>query len=229
MPKKPINYANCMFYRLVCRDPTVKEVYVGHTTDESNRRRKHKNDCTNEKGAKYNFFVYRFIRDHGGFDNWQMLVEEKLAVADDVAARLRERYWCEHFNATLNSNVPGRTRVEYRADHREEIKITDAAYRTEHREEIKITDAAYYAEHRDEIKITGAAYYAEHRDEIKITKAAYHVAHREKHNQQSAAWAEANTDHLKEKHDCPCGGKFRTSDKARHSKSLRHIAYLAAL
>ena len=112
MPKKPIDYAKCMFYRLVCRDPSVIETYVGHTTDESNRRRLHKNDCTYEKGAKYNLFVYRFIRDHGGFDNWQMLVHEKLAVADDVAARLRERYWCEFYKATLNKQVPGRTNVQ---------------------------------------------------------------------------------------------------------------------
>jgi hypothetical protein len=69
-------------------------------------------------------FVYRFIRDHGGFDNWQLIVHEKLAMKDDVEARLRERYWTEHYQATLNSNVPGRTKKEYGAkwqvEHREE-------------------------------------------------------------------------------------------------------------
>ncbi len=169
MPKTAIDYSNCMFYRLVCRDPTVTECYVGSTTDEINRRRKHKSVCHNEKAKGYNYYVYRFIRDHGGFENWQMLVHEKLAVADKTAAALREYFWCVHYNATLNSNVPGRTHAE--------------------------SVAAYYAEHVEEIKITGAA------------------------------WRAAN----KEKHDCPCGGKHITAGKAKHNKSLRHVAYLAAL
>ncbi len=125
MPRKPIDYSKCVFYRLVCRDVTVTECYVGHTTNKVDRRRSHKASCTNEKGRDYNFFVYRFIRDHGGFDNWMLIVHEKLAMKDDVEARLRERYWAEHYKATLNTQVPGRTHKEfdakYHVDHREEI------------------------------------------------------------------------------------------------------------
>jgi hypothetical protein len=126
MPKNP-NYAHCVFYRLVCRDVSVTECYVGHTCDEVKRRGYHKTKCHNEKTKHYNYFVYKFIREHGGWDNWQLLVHEKLAVEDKIAARLRERYWTEHYNATLNSQVPGRTKSEYYLAHVDEKK----AYREE--------------------------------------------------------------------------------------------------
>jgi hypothetical protein len=169
-----------VFYRLVCRDITVTECYVGHTTNEVDRRYNHKSDCTNEKGERYNRHVYRFIRDHGGFENWQLLVIEQLAVKDKVAAVLRERHWCELYNATLNSNVPGRTRAEYNLAHREEA-------------------AAHYVEHRAEVLKRQAAHYA------------------------------ANKDRIKEKHDCPCGGKHTTGDKLKHFRTVLHCAYIAAL
>jgi hypothetical protein len=156
MPKKPVDYSKCMFYRLVCRDPTVKEVYVGHTTSEVDRRRLHKSDCHNEKGAKFNLFVYRFIRDHGGFENWQLIVHEKRAVEDVIAARLRERHWIEIYKATLNKQVPSRTHAEscaaYYAKHREDKKITSAVYRADHRDDKKISSAAYRAANQVRLK-----------------------------------------------------------------------------
>ncbi len=130
-----------MFYRLVCRDPTVKEVYVGHTTSEVDRRATHKTNCINEKSRGYNSFVYRFIRQHGSWDNWQLIVHEKKPVKDIFEAVLQERHWVEFYNAVLNSNVPSRTRAEYYLDHRDEA-------------------AKYYANHRDELKIKYAAYRA---------------------------------------------------------------------
>ncbi len=137
MPRTPKDYSKCAFYRLVCRDITVTECYVGHSTNIVKRRNKHKSTCHNENGKKFNLFVYRFIRDHGGFENWQLLVIEQLAMADGIAARLRERHWTEHFKSTLNSNVPGRTYAEYRVDHREEDNQRSAAYNKAHEVHLK--------------------------------------------------------------------------------------------
>ena len=182
MPRKPIDYSKCCFYRLVCKDVTVKEVYVGHTTNEVDRRREHKSRCTNNNDIQYNLFVYRFIREHGGWYNWQLLVHEKIAVKDDIEARLRERYWCEFYNATLNRNVPGRSKKEY-----------NAKYQVDHREEIK----------------------------------KYHTEHREEINKRSAAWNLANSANQKEKHDCPCGGKYTTNGRCQHLKTKKHLKYVA--
>jgi hypothetical protein len=188
MPRKPIDYSKCCFYRLVCLDPTVKECYVGHTTDAVKRRCAHKSKCHNEKHDSFNFPVYQFIRAHGGFDNWDLLVHEKLAVEDIIAARLRERYWCEHYKSTLNSIVPGRT-----------------------------------------IKEGKKAYYAKNCAELKAKSSAWHDAHREVANARMSAYYAANADHMKEKHNCACGGKYITMHSGRHFKTARHCTYLATL
>jgi hypothetical protein len=137
MPRTPKDYSKCAFYRLVCRDITVAECYVGHTTNIVDRRYSHKTRCTNKNDPNFNCFVYRFIRDHGSWDNWQLLVIEQFAVADGIAAALRERHWTEHYNATLNSQVPGQTKAEYRAEHRDEEIQRHAAWKAAHKVHLK--------------------------------------------------------------------------------------------
>ena len=39
MPRKPINYKKVIIYKLVCNDLSVKDLYVGHTTDFTNRKK----------------------------------------------------------------------------------------------------------------------------------------------------------------------------------------------
>ncbi len=137
MPRKAIDYSKCKFYRLVCKDVTVKECYVGHTTNEVKRRRGHKTRCTNETDKNYNSFVYRFIRDHGSWDNWSLIVHETLAVENKAAALLRERYWLELYKAMLNQQVPGQTKAEYYVANIDEIKAVHAEYYAAHANEAK--------------------------------------------------------------------------------------------
>lgn len=128
MPRKDIDFSKCCFYRLVCLDPTVTECYVGHTTNAVNRKRRHKNSCTDENAKGYNFRVYKFIREHGGWVNWEMKIHEYLAVANAVEARLREQHWSKHYKATLNSNVPGRTTAQYYRDHHTHLRKLQTDY-----------------------------------------------------------------------------------------------------
>ncbi len=227
MPRKPVDYSKCKFYQLVCKDVTVKECYVGHTTDVKSRRASHKSHCTNEKSNVYNLFVYRFIRDHGGWANWQLIVHETAAMKDKAEAALRERHWLVHYNATLNTQVPGQTRAEYYAAHVEEIKTEKKEYYRAHVEEKKAYKAEYYAAHVEEAKAYKAEYYAAHVEEIKAGKAAYYVANAEKLNAYNAAYNAANIDRLTEKHTCECGGCYTTRSKSIHFKTAKHLAFAA--
>ena len=128
MPRNAVDYSRCCFYRLVCLDPTVTECYVGHTTNAVNRKRMHKNSCTYETAKGHNYKVYKFIRAHGGWAGWKMEIHEHLAVADVVAARLREQHWTTHYKAELNSNVPGRTTAQYYRDHHTRLRQNQTAY-----------------------------------------------------------------------------------------------------
>ena len=66
MPRKAINYKKVLICKLVCNDLSIKDLYVGHTTDFSNRKRKHKSCSLNSNYKGYNCKVYKMIRDNGG-------------------------------------------------------------------------------------------------------------------------------------------------------------------
>ena len=141
MTKKPIDYSKALFYKLVCRDITVKECYVGSTTNETKRRNCHKSRCTNENDPYYNLYVYRFIREHGSWQNWQLIVIEQRPVNNKFECRIRERFWCEEYKAKLNKNIPSRTHAEYHVDHKETINNRSAAWRLENSAHLKTKHA----------------------------------------------------------------------------------------
>ncbi len=138
MPRKPIDWSKALFYRLVCRDPTITECYVGSTTNETKRRNDHKTNCTNQNDkTKYNYFVYRFIRDHGGWQNWQLIVIEQRPVNNKLESLIRERFFVEQYKAKLNSYIPSRTQAEYYVDNADEIIKKSAAYSAANSERLK--------------------------------------------------------------------------------------------
>ena len=130
MPRLPIDYEQALIYRIVCRDVSVTQQYVGSTTNLKNRRSCHKKSCTNPKSKKYNRFVYRFIRDNGGFDNWEIVLIEKVVnCSDSPTLHKRERYWIEKLHADLNTKIPTRTSKEWRDENKGLIFEINKKYR----------------------------------------------------------------------------------------------------
>lgn len=111
MPRLPIDYSNTIIYKLCCTDPTITDIYVGHTTNWTNRKKSHKSLCNNETSKKYNLYVYKFIREHGGWNNWSMIELEKLCCIDTHDALKNERKYIELLGATLNSQQISNTTI----------------------------------------------------------------------------------------------------------------------
>jgi hypothetical protein len=100
MPKNNIDYSNTIIYKIYCNDDTVKDVYVGHTTNFIKRKYSHKIASSNMKNTVN---IYKVIRENGGWDNWNMIEIARYNCKDATEARIKEY---EHFislNATLNS------------------------------------------------------------------------------------------------------------------------------
>ena len=124
MPRVPINYQNTIIYKIVCKNPEVKDCYVGNTTDFIRRKKEHKMNSNNINNDKtYNLKVYSYIRDNNGWNNFEMIEIEKFPCNDGNEARARERYYLEKLNANLNSSVPSRAHSEYRINNTEKIKL----------------------------------------------------------------------------------------------------------
>ena len=142
MPRKAIDYQKIIIYKLVCNDLTIKDLYVGHTTDFTNRKRHHKRSCLSPTDSKHNLKVYIMIRDNGGWDNWSMIKIEKYPCNDDLEARSRERHWYEVLNANMNSHCPilyvgekKQYEKEYRKNYRQEKHkcICGGSFTTQHK------------------------------------------------------------------------------------------------
>ena len=140
MPRLNIDYSKTIIYKIACKDVSVKDIYVGSTTDFIKRKAQHKSLCNNPNSSKHNFYVYQIIRANGGWDNWSMVEEERFNCVDKLSQSKRERYWLEKLNATLNKQVPSRTDKEYYEDN----KVKIAKYLEDNKAHISATQKAYY-------------------------------------------------------------------------------------
>jgi len=110
MSKKNIDYSNTIIYKICCRDETITDVYVGHTTNFIQRKYLHKNAC-NDFNNKLK--VYNVIRSNGGWENWDMVEIEKYNCKDATEARIKEQEHYNNLKASLNSCPPYVDKTKY--------------------------------------------------------------------------------------------------------------------
>ena len=143
MPKKPIDYANGIQYKIVCKDPAIPDCYNGSCCSFKDRKNSHKSKSLNPNSGRYNLKVYQFIREHGGWANWEMIQIEKFPCESNQELRLRERHWFDILKPTLNTNSPMITP--------EERKKYEVAYYAGNKAEILEKQKEYYAGNKTEI------------------------------------------------------------------------------
>src|SRR4051794_377066 len=112
MPRIAIDYSKSCVYKLVSNDPTIKDCYVGSTTNMIKRKTQHKSDCCNPNSSNYNHYVYQFIRANGTWANWSMVLIEKVVVKSSSELIQHERRHFELLKPTLNKQIPNRTHAE---------------------------------------------------------------------------------------------------------------------
>ena len=95
-------------YKIVCNDILINETYVGSTNNFKLRKNNHKCSCSDGRQQ-----LYKYIRNNGGWENWDMVLLEQFECDDKKKLLLREFYYQDLLNAKLNQNIPGRTQKEY--------------------------------------------------------------------------------------------------------------------
>jgi len=130
-----VNYENSVIYKLCCTDPTITEVYVGSTTNFRKRKNQHKECCTNASSKKHGYPVYNYIRENGGWDNWDMVQVAEVNAKDKRELHATERRYVEQLGATLNRQVPTKTRKQSYHDNRDKIVAHVKQYYQDHKAE----------------------------------------------------------------------------------------------
>jgi hypothetical protein len=113
MPKTSTDYSKTIIYKLVKNDDYDNaNIYIGNTTNFIKRKNYHKSSCYNVMMIDYYNKKSQYIRDNGGWEEWNMIEIEKYPCNDGNEARAREEYWRCYFNANLNSQKALRTKEE---------------------------------------------------------------------------------------------------------------------
>lgn len=118
-----VKYNKSIIYKICCKNPEIKEIYIGSTANELRKRKnQHKTDSNNINSKSYNLYVYQFIRDNGGFDNWDIVEVERYCANDKQELHKRERYYIEVLNSTLNSRKSYTTEEEKKEYNKDKCK-----------------------------------------------------------------------------------------------------------
>ena len=140
----PVDYSNTLIYKIVCNDSLVADFYLGYTT----LGYRVLCDRFKQRCKKSKWFVCEFIRNHGGFQNWNIERLAIMSLCSAVQARIELR---KHFDAdppTLNRHLPTRTAKEYAQTERN--KEVQKLYRQEHPEERRLEQQRQYQQKQRE-------------------------------------------------------------------------------
>ena len=85
-------------YQITCKDPNIKENYIGQTECFEKRKYAHER-YTKVSDLK----IYQTIRKYGGWDNWEMRIMNDYYCKDIYEARQIEQKYMDIFKATMNS------------------------------------------------------------------------------------------------------------------------------
>ena len=237
MPKVEADYSNTTIYKLCCNDPTITEIYIGHTTNFTQRKHSHKTSCCNENDNKYKQYVYEFIRNNGGWDNWNMVQIETVNCKNKRDAETVEHYWIEQLHAVLNSNKPYAMCKEepqlYKHCWYEEKKdyiLQKAKEHYQHNKESKIEYQKQYSqENKEKIAANKKDYREKNKEKLAEQKKIYRETHKEEAAKAQKEWKEANKEKIKAKRaeiiQCECGTLYTFGNKVRHLQTNVHKKY----
>ncbi|MCP4971935.1 MAG: GIY-YIG nuclease family protein [Arcobacter sp.] len=83
----------------IIRHKESNNSYIGSTTDFNKRILKHKSDCFNVNGNGFQKKLYQFIRDNGGWDNFDMV---KICDCEKKERKIMEQENIDKIKPTLN-------------------------------------------------------------------------------------------------------------------------------
>ena len=206
-----VNYSKGLVYKLCCNDTNITDIYVGSTTNFIRRKCTHKSACNNKNDKKYNRYVYKFIRNNGGWDNWSMILLREYSTTNKKQLERKERKYIEKLGATLNSHIPTRTQSEWYEDNKELSCERSRVNYANNKEHYKKMNKDRYEANKEEVLEQQREYYNKNKQMILEREKKYREKNKETIKQ-----------YKNKKIACDCGCEIAQGNKTRHMKSQKH-------
>jgi GIY-YIG catalytic domain len=95
-----IDYRESCVYGFMKED---KVYYIGSTNNFTKRYNSHKSHCNNENDRDYNTSPYKYMRENGGWSDYQVVIIRKYPECKtEEELRMYERQYCDECNPILN-------------------------------------------------------------------------------------------------------------------------------
>lgn len=95
-------YQNFVIYKIYQEEqPDI--IYIGSTTNFSQRKSNHKKNCNNRVSKKYKYPLYQYIRGCGGWDKFTFSIVEKYPCKTKAEGLKREQELIDLYRAKLNA------------------------------------------------------------------------------------------------------------------------------
>ena len=128
-------------YKIYSKNPEDPNIYIGSTKDFKDRMRRHKGNCNNEKSHAHNCFIYQYIRQNGGFDNFDCEIIHEFECKDNQEKFKIEQKYINSYSFGLNSRNSYTDKKEYNRDFSKK-------YRVENKNKVKAYNDKYGEKYR---------------------------------------------------------------------------------
>ena len=207
-----------LIYLIKHKTDDTKNVYIGSTINLKERIRSHRKDCNNEKRKNYNFKLYQYIRENGGFNQYEFIILECYVCNFKYELYDREDDYIKMHPNNLNSYRA------YLTD--EEHKNRYKKYREENKENESMRKKKYRDENKDKIKEKNKKYNDKNKDKVLERAKKYRDENKDKIKEKNKKYRDENKEKINEKITCECGSIVRKADITKHRKTLKHIEYI---
>lgn len=140
-------YSKSVIYKIVPKDIDLDYIYVGSTHRYNDRKSSHKSDYHNELSPRYKLEVYDYIRNHGGWYNFVIIVIEEFPCESKRDLEKREQYWKEIYGSNIGKRAYAE-KNQYYLDHKEDILTK---LRTDYDDNKKQQKRDYYLKNREKV------------------------------------------------------------------------------
>lgn len=97
-------YPKYTIYMILHKNRNIQEIYIGSTTNFPRRRSQHKKNTTNRRNKLYNTKLYKFIRQFGGWDCFDMEIIEIYPCDNLMEGKSKEQFHIDLIKPSLNSS-----------------------------------------------------------------------------------------------------------------------------
>ena len=207
MPRTSVDYSKTIIYKIQHKE-NPELLYIGSSTNFTQRKNQHKNNCYNEKRRHYNLKLYQTIRENGGWECFNMIEIKKYPCNDNNEARAEEDRIMREMKSNMNSVRAYRTSKQYYEDTKEQQKL----YRELNKEKISERRRLYRIDNQEKIREQDRQKYKDNKEKICEIRKQYYIDNEEKIKENR-----------KQSVVCECGCEVRRVCLTRHKKSKKHI------